>query len=39
MRSEDMKFKSLKEACEWINKTGWLYKKGNKRNEYTKKYK
>lgn len=39
MRSEDMKFKSLKKACEWINKTGWLYKKGKKEYEHTKKYK
>lgn len=28
-----------KEACEWINKTGWLYKKGKKEYEHTKKYK
>ncbi len=34
-----MKFKSLKEACIWINKTGWLYKKGKKEYEHTKKYK
>lgn len=27
-----MKFKSLKEACKWINKTGWLYKKDSEAN-------
>ena len=32
-----MKFKSLKEACIWINKTGWLYKKNEKSEANTKK--
>lgn len=32
-----MKFKSLKEACKWINKTGWLYKKNKNSEANTKK--
>ncbi len=31
-----MKFNSLKEACEWINKTGWLYKEDESKEKKQK---